>query len=87
MPADPLAGLRLGTCVSAFLLSHSNINVNALLLSFTAELVGPVRLSLIGKLWQSFPSLLFSGKTLEVKFDVTALLQNTELFVDLPIIL
>lgn len=73
--------------MSAFLLSHSNINVNALLLSFTAELVGPVRLSLIGKLWQSFPSLLFSGKTLEVKFDVTALLQNTELFVDLPIIL
>lgn len=87
MPADPQAGLRLDTCVSAFPLSHSNINVNALLLSFTAELVGPVRLSLIGKLWQSFPSLLFSGKTLEVKFDVTALLQNTELFVDLPIIL
>ena len=40
-----------------------------------------VRLSLIGKLWQSFPSLLFSGKTLEVNFDITALLQNTELFV------
>ena len=42
-----------------------------------------VRLSLIGKLWQSFPSLLFSGKTLEVNFDITALLQNTELFVSL----
>ena len=33
-----------------------------------------VRLSLIGKLWQSFPSLLFAGKTLEVNFDITALL-------------
>ena len=78
MPADPPDGLRLGTCVSTSLL---NVNVNTPLLSFTASLVWLLRLNLIGKLWQSFPSLLFSGKTLEVNFDITALLQNTELFV------
>ena len=78
MPADPPDSLRLGTCVSASLL---NVNVNTPLLSFTAYLVWLLRLNLIGKLWQSFPSLLFSGKTLEVNFDITALLQNTELFV------
>ena len=78
MPADPLAGFPLSTCVSA---SHSNVNVNTLLFSFTAYFVWLVRLSLIDKLWRSFPSLLISGKTLQVNFDITALLQNTELFV------